>query len=179
MKALPELRAVYAKEPRIAGLFALRPLFWALLLALCAWPAAAWECDAAQVLRVHDGDTVTMRCESGKPVKLRLASVDAPELHQAGGAASRDALAALLAHGTVRVQSRAVDRYERVIAELRVDGEEVGLRLVEQGQAWCGMRPSAACRAAQAAARSAGRGLWAEPSPQAPWQWRRAHPRTD
>lgn len=168
-----------AREPRIAGLFALWPRFFALWLGLCAGPAMAWECDAARVLRVHDGDTVTVRCGTGKPVKLRLASVDAPELHQPGGTASRDALSALLSQGTVTVRSRAVDRYQRLVAELRVDGEEVGLLLVEQGQAWCGMRPSAACREAQAAARAAGRGLWAEPSPQAPWQWRRAHPRMD
>src|SRR3546814_6391203 len=45
------------------------------------------------VLWVHDGDTLGVSCGSGKPVKIRVADIDAPELEQAYGLASRDALA--------------------------------------------------------------------------------------
>ncbi len=167
-----------AREPRIAGLFALRAISAPLLL-LAAAQASAWQCAAARVVRIHDGDTLSVRCGDGAPVKLRLADIDAPELHQADGAAARAALAQAVEGRPLRVESRAVDRYERIVARVDVDGRDLGLALVAEGHAWCGLRPTAACRAALREARQAGRGLWADAQPQAPWQWRREHPRTD
>jgi len=173
----PEPIGFVAQEPRTAGLFAVWALSAVLLLAMPT--AAAWQCDAARVVRVHDGDTLTVRCGEGKPVKLRLADIDAPELHQAGGKAARDALVRLVERRGLRVESRAIDRYQRVVASVEIEAGDVGLLLVGKGHAWCGSRPKARCRAVEKAARIAKRGLWAQPDPQPPWQWRREHPRTD
>lgn len=131
------------------------------------------------MLRVHDGDTLTVRCDDAAPVKLRVANIDAPELHQARGPAARDALIAHIHGGSISVVSRAVDRYGRTVADIANGDGDLGLQLVADGLAWCGMRPSAACRQALATARTAGRGLWADRDPQPPWRWRRAHPRRD
>ncbi|MGH8445069.1 MAG: thermonuclease family protein [Solimonas sp.] len=141
--------------------------------------ARGWDC-AARVLRVHDGDTLTVDCgDGGRPRKLRIANIDAPELHQAHGQAARRALLRQVDGQTVRVHSVAVDRYERAVVTLAVDGKDVGLRLVAAGHAWCGLRPSRACRAAQDEARRARRGLWRAKAAQPPWEWRQAHPRSD
>lgn len=161
------------EKPRLAGLFAVSALLAA------SFPAWAWECKARAVY-VHDGDTVTLRCanEHGL-VKVRIGNIDAPELHQAYGPEAQAALRDALRDREITIEARAVDRYERVIADLRVGDEDIGLGLVADGLAWCGLRTSQDCTAAQEAARKAGRGLWSQVSPEPPWQWRRAHPRTD
>ena len=147
----------------------------ALLIATPAW---GWQCQAA-VLRVHDGDTLTVRCEGRGPQKIRIANIDAPELHQSFGPASKQALETTVSGQAILVDAQAVDRYQRVVARIVVGSTDLGLALVAQGGAWCGLRPTAACKRAQADARQARIGLWAEPDPLPPWRWRRAHPRRD
>ncbi|NKF23407.1 thermonuclease family protein [Solimonas marina] len=151
----------------------------AALALLAVARASAWDCAAATVLRVHDGDTITVRCGDAAPVKVRFADIDAPELHQAHGEASRDALTRLIGGRRVQLQSRAVDRYHRIISAVRVGDDDLGLELVGQGLAWCGQRPTHVCRQALRSAQAAHRGLWADVNPQPPWQWRREHPRND
>ena len=148
-----------------------------VLMAVVVAPAQAWQCEGP-VQRVHDGDTVSLRCERGL-LKIRVANIDAPELHQAHGEAAKRALEQLTHARPIRIDALAVDRYERVVARLSDGGRDLGLALVEQGHAWCGQRPAANCRELQAAAQQARRGLWREAQPLPPWQWRRAHPRRD
>lgn len=141
--------------------------------------AQTWQC-AAQPERVHDGDTISLRCASSASViRVRLANIDAPELHQAYGPEASAALRELTAGQTVVVDAVATDRYGRVVASLSVAGHDLGLQLVARGLAWCGLRPSRKCHRLQADARDARRGLWAQADAEPPWQWRRAHPRTD
>lgn len=148
----------------------------ALLLAAASLHAHAGDCHNATVLWVHDGDTIGVSCGSGKPVKIRVADIDAPELRQAYGVASRDDLAARIQGRHVVLDTRARDRYGRTVALIEIDGLDVGLQLVADGLAWCGMRPSSRCREALQAAQRQGLGLWADADPSPPWQWRRQHP---
>src|SRR3546814_16497667 len=74
------------------------------------------------VLWVHDGDTLGVSCGSGKPVKIRVADIDAPELEQAYGLASRDALASRVQGQHVILHPRARDRYGRTVATI----EQIG-----------------------------------------------------
>nr|WP_241695963.1 thermonuclease family protein [Solimonas terrae] len=130
-------------------------------------------------MRVHDGDTLTVRCGDHAAMTLRVDDIDAPELQQAYGVAAREALVEHVHGRPIAVTSRAIDRYGRTVAQIDNDAGDIGLQLVADGLAWCGMRPTRACRTTLAAARAAGRGLWAAPDPQPPWQWRRDHPRRD
>lgn len=165
-------------EPRPAGLFRLVAVVALMLLAsTLAAPALAWQCEG-RVQRVHDGDTVSLRCERGL-LKIRVANIDAPELQQTHGEEAKRALEKLTHQRPIRIDALAVDRYQRVVARLEDSGRDLGLLLVEQGHAWCGRRPDTRCRDVQSAAQEARRGLWKEPQPQPPWQWRREHPRTD
>jgi micrococcal nuclease len=164
--------AACCDRPRPAGL----SLFWALCLLAVVAPAVAGECPRPQVLRVHDGDTVSLRCAQ-RTMKLRLAEIDAPELGQPYGREARRALQRLLAGRHLRVQTRATDRYGRHIGDLQADGHSVSLRMVEQGWAWCGRRATASCVRRQRQARGSQAGLWQQAEPEPPWQWRKRHPR--
>lgn len=132
---------------------------------------------AAPVISVHDGDTITVR-RDGERIKVRLAEVDAPELAQAGGVAARRSLAGLIEGQQVHIIPTAVDRYGRVVGKLLLrDGTDVPAALVRAGHAWV-YRAYAPKRspliALEAEARAARRGLWADPNPVPPWEWRKA-----
>jgi micrococcal nuclease len=167
-------RLAYTDRPRPAG----PSFFWIVLLLLVAAPVAAGDCKRPELLRVHDGDTVSLRCAQGV-VKLRLGGIDSPEYGQAHGRQARAALQRLLAGHTLEVQTRATDRYGRRIGDVLVDGHSVSLQMVEQGWAWCGQRAAAECRARQQRARKARLGLWQQAEPMPPWHWRRLNPRKD
>lgn len=171
----PERVHLQHQEPRTAGLFA---LCLCIGVSLFAAPAQAWQC-VGRAVRVHDGDTLSIRCDERGLLKIRIANIDAPELRQAHGLEARQALVELSGQQRIKVQSVATDQYQRVVAKLAVGGNDLGLTLVERGLAWCGQRPAKVCVARQAAARQARLGLWSAPDAQPPWQWRRQHPRQD
>lgn len=154
--------------------------FLFLLLSLAApFPAWAWP---GVVVRVLDGDTLLVAPAGAKDaqVSVRLYGIDAPELKQAGGTASRDALAALLPSGSVvDVVGVNADRYHRAAALVIHKERTLNLEMLKRGHAWV---YSQYCRAsfcrqwskAEQAARSDMLGLWSDPAPIPPWQWRKA-----
>ena len=150
-----------------------------VLLALCAHGGARARVIEGSVVRVIDGDTLWLQVDASarKPLKLRLAGVDAPERCQAGGADARTALAARVLNRRVQAVVRATDDYRRTVATLRLDGEDIGAWLVLQGHAWSpGYRHAPGPYAMQeAAARAARRGVFADPGAQDPRLFRRQH----
>jgi endonuclease YncB( thermonuclease family) len=80
----------------------------------------------------------------------------------------------------VVVEAAGRDRHGRVLAEARLpDGRSLNQELVRVGFAWWFRRYSSDVTLAglEAEARSARRGLWADPHPVAPWDYRRARVR--
>ncbi|HEX7384923.1 MAG TPA: thermonuclease family protein [Burkholderiaceae bacterium] len=148
----------------------------AAALALAAVDARAF---AAVVVHVVDGDTLWVRPESGagRAIDLRLAGIDAPERCQAGGAASRAALASRVLHRRVEVRVRAADAWGRKVARVWVDGADVNRSMVRAGQAWSpGWHGRPGPYAGdEAAARAERRGLFADPAAMPPWRFRRVH----
>lgn len=132
------------------------------------------------VSHVSDGDTLWVRPDEAnqRPRKLRLYGIDAPESCQVGGPQARQALIAL-AHGQrVRVRSLARDRWGRSVVVLEVNGRDAAAQLVAQGWAWSygrHRRDAGPYAAEQAAAQRARRGLFADPAPQRPADFRRQH----
>jgi endonuclease YncB( thermonuclease family) len=130
---------------------------------------------AGTVVGVVDGDTVDVRLASGM-IRIRLHAIDAPEMGQSGGQASKQALAALVFGQSVLVEPYEQDRYDRLVARLWLDGLDVNAAMVKQGRAWAYRRyadDQAYC-GYEKAARDLRRGLWALPAAQrpAPWEWR-------
>ena len=150
-------------------------LFCVAMLCICG--LAHSEEFTAKIIAVLDGDTVLIR-RGGKPVKIRLAEIDAPEKAQTFGVTSKQSLSGMVLGKRVKVVSRAVDRYGRLVAHLSVDGLDVNAEQVRRGMAWeySNFHSNKALVALQNEARKAPRGLWAQDNPTAPWIWRKLHP---
>jgi micrococcal nuclease len=138
----------------------------------------------ATVIAVLDGDTVLVLrhctapgCRHDPPLRIRLADIDAPEKDQPGGLQSKAALSAMVLRREVEVDGRAVDKYGRLVAQLTVDGRNVDEEQVRLGMAWeySDYHRDRRYVRLQDEARHARRGLWADPHPIAPWEWRRQH----
>lgn len=145
-----------------------------LLLILAVSPAFADL--QARVVSVHDGDTLTVLVEH-RQVKVRLTDIDAPELRQPFGTKSRQSLAEMCFGKTATLDVRGHDRYRRALARVTCSGTDANEEQVRRGLAWTYARYTRAdspLHAIQQAARSEHRGLWSDPTPVAPWDWRRS-----
>lgn len=143
---------------------------------LLAWAGAA-QAWSGVVTRVSDGDTLWVRPAEGKPVKVRLVGIDAPERCQAWGPQSRAALSARLLHQTVELDVRARDDYQRLLATVQLRDENINAWLVSQGHAWSAhYRKSLGPYAAEEQrARSERRGLFADSQAMNPREFRKTH----
>lgn len=127
---------------------------------------------------VSDGDTLWLRPVSGgKPVKVRILGIDAPEGCQAGGSAATAVLLSLVRHRVLQVLPSGRDDYGRLLARLQQDDQDVGRQMVLGGQAWSyqfkGHPGPYAVEEAQA--RVARKGLFKDAQAQQPRAFRRAH----
>lgn len=127
------------------------------------------------MVSVHDGDTLTVLIER-RQMKVRLSDIDAPELGQPFGTRSRQSLAELCFGKPASLDVRGRDRYQRTIARVTCAGTDANAEQVRRGYAWTFTRYARAdspLYALQREARAARRGLWNDPSPVPPWDWRR------
>jgi len=138
-------------------------------------PAPSSYRGPAMVTGVADGDTLYAHVD-GHSIRIRLAQIDAPEKAQAFGRRSEQSLRELVGKKQVELTWKSLDRYGRPIAQVAVDGLDVNAEQVKRGFAWVFRRYSndSALIALEAHAKSAGAGLWADPHPIAPWEWRAA-----
>jgi endonuclease YncB( thermonuclease family) len=73
------------------------------------------------------------------------------------------------------------DRYKRILGKVLISGEDINLKQVEDGLAWHYKKYQREQTAtdrelyseAEIAARKAKRGLWRDPNPIPPWEWRK------
>lgn len=131
------------------------------------------------VVAIADGDTLTCLTDDKRQVKVRLAEIDAPEKKQAFGARSRQSLAELCHERRASVQVVTTDRYGRTVGRVMCAGTDANAEQIRRGFAWVYDRyvTDRSLYALQDEARAAGRGLWVEPEPVRPWEWRKAVPR--
>lgn len=118
-----------------------------------------------QVLSIGDGDTIRVR-QGRRTVTVRLACIDAPEMAQSpwGEQARRDLQQRLPLGREVSLNVQTTDRYGRTVAEV-IDGININLALVADGQAFAYRRYLAACDPrdyleAEARARRRRLGVW-------------------
>lgn len=126
------------------------------------------------VVGISDGDTLTVLVDS-TPRKIRLNGVDAPESRQAHGTKAKEFLAALAFRKDVTLRVVDTDRYGRLVADVIVDGRSAGAALIEAGYAWHykAYSKDPALAALELEARKRKAGLWSDPAPVAPWEFRR------
>jgi endonuclease YncB( thermonuclease family) len=149
-------------------------LLSAAVLALAASSLA--QTFTGKVVGVSDGDTLTVLTEGNKPVKVRIFGIDAPESSQPFGTKSKQFASDMAFGKSVTVEKTGEDRYGRTLGVVRVGDKSVGLESVRSGLAWWYRQyapSSMKIKAAEAEARLAKRGIWSEPNPTAPWEYRR------
>lgn len=144
--------------------------------------ADALKCPC-KVVQVLDGDTVLVLDQYRSSRKLWLAGIDAPELRQVFGSASRQHLEEQVLNKKVDVAFKTRDRYGRIIGHLVEDGRDINRLQISRGMAWyypnnpqeLSKRDHGIYRATEQSARTEKLGLWSMPDPTPPWQYRAAN----
>ena len=134
-----------------------------------------------KVIKVTDGDTINVLDADKKTHKIRLAGIDAPELGQAYGQAARKFLSKQVNQKTVCVDWHKIDRYKRLVGVIKYEGRDINLDIVKAGYAWHYKKyqkeqtpPERVLYAqTETEARSDVIGLWSEPNPINPSDWRK------
>ena len=174
-----------------------RTLFALLLTALTSLATAAPAPNVleARVVGVTDGDTVTVLDSNKVQHKIRLAGIDAPEKDQPFGSRSKQSLSNAVMGKDVRVEWSKQDRYGRLVGKVWVTPIDlpcartaepcpktldVNLAQLTVGLAWhykeYAKEQSEEDRHryafAEQEARARRAGLWSEPDPTPPWDYR-------
>jgi len=129
-----------------------------------------------RVIGIKDGDTVVLLTERKVEITVRLSEIDAPERKQAFGTVSRTYLSNLIFGKEVKLEILGKDRYGRTLGFIYTrNGTNVNVEMVKNGMAWQYLKysKSAVLRRAQIEAKSQKLGLWRDPFPIPPWEFRR------
>ncbi len=155
----------------------LKAAFLALPLLFCgiSSPAAVLDCTVARVL---DGDTLDCDNRRGR-YRIRLRSIDAPEKSQPWGRASGKNLRRHVLGKPVRIDIPGQDRYGRYLGTVYLRDVNINGLQVREGMAWAYRRylDSQDYLRWEDLARSEKRGLWQDPHPVYPSDYRRARRR--
>ena len=89
-----------------------------------------------RVIGVSDGDTITVLDADKTEHKIRLMGIDAPEIKQDFGAASKQALSNYIYQKEVTVEYKKKDRYQRIVGKVILDKRDICLAMISDGMAW-------------------------------------------
>ncbi|MGB7925164.1 MAG: thermonuclease family protein [Pyrinomonadaceae bacterium] len=158
-----------------------RTLAIAFLTLLClALPASASTLQV-RVVEVQDGKTIFVE-HIGRRVKVVLKGADAPELDQPSGDVARQHLSSLVLGKDAVVEFTGMAYRSHFVARVFLDETDVSLQMIRDGAAWFDrsyekdMNPAERRLYAESerAARNECRGIWQDPAPMPPWEWRQA-----
>jgi micrococcal nuclease len=79
-------------------------------------------------VRAIDGDTIRVGGE-----RIRLRGIDTPELSELEGPAAKRRLEELLRSGSIRIEPRGRDVYDRLLADVFVNEQNVAAVLAQEG----------------------------------------------
>lgn len=170
------------------------PYWWglAILIALALTGWLTWQAlqqsisfgsrSPWTVLDVHDGDTLRVQ-RGSQMLRVRLACIDAPELRQPWGKASRDHLRQIIDRNRQQVflKVSGQDRYGRTVAEVFAQGRFLQAEQVRAGLAYLYPQYLSSCpdaavvQRAEAIAKQQRVGVWRQPNATRPWNYRRSH----
>jgi endonuclease YncB( thermonuclease family) len=133
-----------------------------------------------KVINVHDGDTVTVLDQNNQKFHIRLQGIDAPELKQEFGSVSQQNLSRMVLGKQVSIFWTKVDKYRRTVGTIKLNGQDMNIEQVKAGLAWHFKKYAdeqepqdrITYAAAEQQARAAKLGLWQDPNPTMPGDWR-------
>jgi len=124
-----------------------------------------------KVVSIADGDTITVLDAEKVQHKIRLEGIDSPEKGQAFGTKAKETTSKLVGEQEVVVKWEKKDRYGRILGDVHLGDRHINLEMVQEGQAWHSQAKALAD--AEDEARKAKKGLWADKSPEPPWEFRK------
>ncbi len=130
-----------------------------------------------RVVGVSDGDTLTVLDAGNTQFKIRLAAIDAPEKAQAFGQRGKEKLSDICYGKQATINVKSTDRYGRSVGDVNCAGINANETMIQSGLAWVYRKYAKGyghLYAFEDEAKAAKRGLWADPNPTAPWEWRKA-----
>lgn len=152
--------------------------FWKLAGQIFAAEEVAADTPSFKVIGVKDGDTIVILQDSTEQV-VRLGHIDCPEKRQPFGTKAKQFVSDKCFGAFVTLQVNAKNKYDRnkrLIAEVILpNGDNLNKELVRNGLAWHFERYSDDDSYAmlEQKARRQKVGVWSEPNPIAPWEWRK------
>jgi len=133
-----------------------------------------------RVVRIADGDTITLLDSINVQHRIRLQGIDAPESHQDFGTQSKKNLADMIFDKQVTAACDKTDQYGRQVCKIVLEDRDINLEQVKAGMAWhykdYEREQSPEDRQlyahAEDEARQARRGLWVDANPVEPSEFR-------
>ena len=128
-------------------------------------------------ISISDGDTLTCLNENRQQVKVRLNQIDAPEKSQPFGQKAKQTLSSMIWGKQIVVIENGKDRYGRTIGTVISDGQNINKSMVSSGYAWAYRQYLNSSEGIEYLrlenqARNEKRGLWADPRPIYPSDFR-------
>ncbi|MHB9137897.1 MAG: thermonuclease family protein [Victivallaceae bacterium] len=151
-----------------------------MLFLLLTFVLAA-ETITGKVSWIYDGDSFLMQMEGGQ-VQVRIWGIDAPECKQPGGREAAKFLIGLIKDKNVSVEKVELDSYGRIVGKVYCESLYVNLEILKNGHAWWYRHYAPQeneFRRAEENAKARKIGLWSNPNPVNPREWREQNPRQD
>lgn len=125
-------------------------------------------------LRIIDGDTFVLLLDNNFDTRVRLNGIDCPENKQAFSQRAKKELSDLIFERQIVVYYEKKDGFGRVLGEVYIGNVNVNHEMVRRGMAWHYVKYSddETLARLESEARSSRVGLWSEPNPVPPWEYR-------
>ena len=107
-------------------------LWLTLLISL----TASADAITGRVVKVADGDTITILTQQKNQVKIRLNGIDTPERKQPYSNKAQQFTSSLVAGKDASVEIYDTDRYGRMVGVVYADSTNVNQEIVRAGFAW-------------------------------------------
>ena len=144
------------------------------LLCFLFLPLLSFSQIKGKVIKITDGDTFVLLTDSKEQIKIRLHGIDAPEKKQDYGTDSKNYLSNLVFKKDIIIEYKNRDRYGRRIGIAFMEDVNVNEKMLSEGMAWHFKKydTNSQWSVLESKAKEEKKGLWSQPNPVAPWEWR-------
>lgn len=146
-----------------------------LLLCLLLPSLPAWATDklpgVVRIFKVFDGEHFIGRTRS-RSIRMRLDGVQAPALSHPEGLAAKQVLEKMISGRRVGIVVTGPSDDQPLPVRVTYLNKDINVEMIRSGYAWVwprGALSSTDLMSAEAQAREAGRGVWADPAVVSPW----------
>lgn len=160
-------------NPYFCGMKTVRQILGVILFLSLSFSCATDRLKGT-VVKIQDGDTITLLASGKKEVKIRLHGIDAPENGQDFSRKSGEYLSDLVAGKNVTVVEMGKDQYKRILGVVYVKELNVNEEMIRSGLAWrYKYNKDPKYLELQEKARKKKLNIWSVKNPVDPWQWRK------